>query len=141
MATTTPAPEAETGNGKKKIVLLALVMALVAAGFWFAFMRPADAAKTPEPGEVMMLEPVHVNLAGGAYLKVAVALQMSADAGGHGEPNGAAALDLVISEFSQANPAAVATKRAEFKKSLEKKVIKEYHGDVLKIYFTEYVTQ
>lgn len=141
MSATTPPAEAPAPGNKKRLVLVGLVFALVAGGFyWFQF-RGGDAEAKPEPGEVLMLDPVHINLSGGGYLKVGLALQFSAEAAGHGTPNGAHALDLTIDEFSHANPSDIANKRQAMKKKLEKKIIDAYHHDVLAVYYTEYVTQ
>ena len=94
---------------------------------------------------MLTLEPVAVNLAGGGYLKVGLALQLvESEAGGHGAsggPSGAKAADLVISTFSQAQPADVTGARDALKEALEAKIIEAYHGEVLGIYYTEYVTQ
>jgi flagellar FliL protein len=138
--------ETEGKGGRKKLVVIGLVVLLVAAGaaYFLLFSGPAE-AEEPVPGEVLTLEPVAVNLAGGGYLKVGLALQLVAsDAGGHGAssgPSGAKATDLVISTFSQAAPADVTGARETLKGTLEEKIIEAYHGEVLGIYYTEYVTQ
>ncbi len=145
------APEAEetqaAGGGKKKLVLV-LVVALLAVGaaaYFLLFSGGEAEAAAPEPGEVVALEPVAVNLAGGGYLKIGIALQLSADAGGHGETDGSKALDLIISTFSQAAPADVTGARDALKQSLERRIVEAYREDghdvVIGIYYTEYVTQ
>ena len=90
----------------------------------------------------MALDPIAVNLAGGGYLKVGVTLQLTEEAGAEGgEINGAKALDLIISQFSQAQPADIVGARDALKSALEQKIIEAYDGDVMGIYFSEYVTQ
>lgn len=141
MAKTTT--DADAPKSKKKlIVIIVLVLALAGGGFWFTQMRHTEEPH-PEPGEVLTLEPVSVNLAGGGYLKIGIALQLTADAaGGHGGgPNGAKALDIVIAEFSQANPRDVTGEREKLKHALEEKIIEAYHHTVMGIYYTEYVSQ
>ena len=136
----------EKGGGKKKILLLLVVVLLVAAGaaYFFLFTGSAE-AEAPVPGEGLTLEPVAVNLAGGGYLKIGVALQLVE--GGHGEsgPDGSKATDLIISTFSQAKPADVTGARDALKEALEKKIIEAYTEEdvpmVMGIYYTEYVTQ
>jgi flagellar FliL protein len=149
MSTREKAPETDEApvkGGKKKLILILLVVLLAAAGaaYFFLFTGSAE-AEEPVAGEVLSLEPVAVNLAGGGYLKVGLALQLVAsDEGGHGAatgPSGAKATDLVISTFSQAQPADVTGARDALKEALEEKIIEAYHGEVMGIYYTEYVTQ
>ena len=136
----------EKGGGKKKLMLILVVVLLAAAGaaYFFLFTGSAE-AEEPVPGEVLSLEPVAVNLAGGGYLKVGVALQFveGAGGGGHGGGglDGSKATDLIISTFSQAQPADVANAREALKEALEAKIVEAYHGDVIEIFYTEYVTQ
>ena len=137
--------ETEGKGGKKKLILALLVVLLLGIGggtYFFVFAGEA-AAEEPVEGGVLALEPVAVNLAGGGYLKVGIALQLTEDAGGGhgGGPDGSKALDLLISTFSQAKPADVTGARDALKAALEEKIIHDYHGTVMGIYFTEYVTQ
>ena len=131
-------------GGKKKLILVLLVALLAAAGaaYFFLFSGGEAQAEEPVPGEVLTLEPVAVNLAGGGYLKIGVALQFTEEAAGHGGgPDGARATDLIISTFSQARPADVNGARDALKEALEQKIVEAYHGDVIEIFYTEYVTQ
>ena len=140
--TAPPAPdetEEATGGGKKKLVIvLALLLVLGGAGYWF-FLKPS-APKEPEPGEVVTLEPIQVNLADGHYLRIGVALQFTADAA---HPEGSKALDAVIDLFSGEEQAELvkAAHRKELKHELEETLHHDYHGEVLEVYFTEFVTQ
>ena len=88
----------------------------------------------------MTLEPIQVNLADGHYLRVGIALQLSAEA--H-EADGSKALDATIDLFSGVDRAELvkAGQRQELKHQLEEKLHDDYHGDVLEVYFTEFVTQ
>ena len=139
----TPADD-EAPGGRRKLLLVGLAVLLVAAGAaWFLLVSGGSAeAEEPVPGEVLTLEPVAVNLAGGGYLKIGITLQLTEDAaGGHGgAPDGAKALDLVISTFSQAQPADVTGAREALKEALEQRIVEAYHGAVIEIYYTEYVT-
>jgi flagellar protein FliL len=128
------------GGGRKKVVMiLVLVLALGAAAYWFA-LRPTAEAKAPEPGEVVRLDPIQVNLSGGHYLKVGIALQLTADAY---EADGSKALDATIDLFSgrSMDQLGRAENRAKLKKALEKELEKRYHGEVMGVYFTDFVTQ
>ena len=143
MSTTLTRPaEAEAGPQKggrgRLVVVLVAVLAMLAAGWWF-FLQPSGPAE-PEPGEVMTMEPIQVNLADGHYLRIGIALQLSAEA--H-EADGSKALDAVIDLFSGAEQAELVKSghREEYKHQLEEALHEAYHGDVLEVYFTEFVTQ
>jgi flagellar FliL protein len=138
--------ETEATGGKKKLLLIVLVLLLAAGGaaYFFLFSGTDAKAAEPEKGAVVALEPIAVNLAGGGYLKIGIALQLTADAGEE-KPDGSEALDLVIATYSQANPADVNTARDALKEAVEKKIVDAYTEDgketVMGIYLTEYVTQ
>jgi flagellar FliL protein len=140
----------EKAGGKKKLLLVLVVVLLAAAGgaYFFLFSGSAEAEEPVSSGTFLALDPVAVNLAGGGYLKVGVSLELTEEgaAGGHGGGlDGSKATDLVISTFSQANPADVSTAREALKEALEQKIIEAYTEDghelVMGIYYTEYVTQ
>ena len=140
-ATEADAPEAK--GGKKKLILILLVVLLAAGGAAYFFLFSGSAkAEAPQPGVVEALEPVAVNLAGGGYLKVGVALQLTADVAEADKPDGSKAIDLIISTFSGAAPADVTGARDALKAALQQKIIKAYAKDVVMgIYYTDYVTQ
>ena len=128
------------GGGRKKVVMIVvLVLAIGAAAYWF-LLRPTAEAKAPEPGEVVQLEPIQVNLSRGHYLKIGIALQLTADAR---EADGSKALDATIELFSGRSMGQLGQPgaRAKLKKSLEKTLEDEYHGEVMDVYFTDFVTQ
>jgi flagellar FliL protein len=142
----------EKGGGKKKLVVLlaVLVVAAAAAAYYFLFASSGEAeAAAPEHGGYVALEPIAVNLAGGGYLKIGITLEITAEAagGGHGGAalDGAKAYDQIISTFSQAKPADVTGARDALKEALEKKIVEAYTEQdvpmVMRIYYTEYVTQ
>jgi flagellar FliL protein len=139
--------ESTGGGGRKKLLLLVLVILLAGAGaaYFFLFASGEAVAEEPVAGDVLVLEPIAVNLAGGGYLKIGVTLQFTEEgsAAGHGGggPDGSKATDLIISTFSQAAPGDVTGAREALKAALEEKIIEAYHGDVMDIYYNEYVTQ
>jgi flagellar protein FliL len=139
----TEAPAEAAKGGKKKLVLILLVVLLAAGGAAYFFLFAGSAkAEAPAPGVVLTVDPVAVNLAGGGYLKVGVAMQLTADVGEKDEPDTAKASDLIISTFSGAAPADVTGARDALKASLQAKIIKAYGKDVVMgIYYTDYVTQ
>lgn len=126
-------------NGKKKLlVAAALILALCAGGWWF-FLKPAESTE-PVPGEVMTLEATQLNLAGGHYLRLGIALQLTEDA--H-DVDGSKALDAAITLFSGRKVAEVSSteQREELRAQLLEKLDEAYHGEVIDVYFREFVTQ
>jgi flagellar FliL protein len=122
---------------KKLIMILVAVLVVGGGGYWFMRPKPASA---PKPGEVVKLEPIQINLATSHYLRVGIALQMVQ---GAAKADGSKALDATIDEFSGLQMAEVndPAKRAVLKKELVKELGKRYDGDVMGVYFTEFVTQ
>lgn len=129
----------DSGGGRKKILVLALVVVVALGAAWWFVLKPSG-PKEPEPGEVVTLEPIQVNLADGHYLRIGVALQLTADA--HGA-DGSKALDAVIDLFSGIDQAELgrAGQRHQLKEKLEERLHEDYHGSVMEVYFTEFVTQ
>jgi flagellar protein FliL len=141
-ATEAPGDEPAKKGGKKKLILV-LVVVLVAAGagYWF-FMKPASGAeKAPEPGVVVKLDAIQINLADDHYLKVGIALQASKDAGE--ELDGSKALDETIDLFSGQSMEDLSRRgfRDKMKKNLEHRLDKAYEGEVIGVYFTDFVSQ
>jgi flagellar FliL protein len=126
-------------SGKKKLLGVVTVFALVAGASW-VYLRPAEAEPTPEPGEVLKLDAIQLNLAGGSYLRVGIALQGTADAE-HLE--GSKALDATIELFSgrRMEDLAQPVQRKVLKDKLLKELEERYHGEVIDVYFTDFVTQ
>lgn len=144
--------QGSTPKSKKKLfIVLAVILALGAGAY--TFLKPApDTSGAPEPGLVVRLDPVTLNLDGGRYLKVGLALQFTAASssggGGHGgggdaEPDGSKAVDLVIEQLSNRKVAELNTAmgRNAAKDALLVAVAEAYHGDVMDIYFTDFVMQ
>lgn len=141
MATTDPTPEtAPTAGRRRKFIVLAVVVLLTAGASWF-YLRPAGAEEAPQPGEVLKLEPIQLNLASGRYLRVGIALQGVAEA--HEEIEGSKALDATIELFSgrRIEDLAQPVQREVLKKKLRVELIERYHGEVIDVYFTDFVTQ
>jgi flagellar protein FliL len=135
-------------GGKKKLLIIGLVAVLaIGAGAYFFLFSGGSAEATPAPvaGSVVLpIDPVAINLAGGSYLKLGIALQFTKeyDAVKHeGKPDGSKALDLAIAQFSGASLADVQNNREALKAALQQKIDEAYEHDVMSIYFTEYVTQ
>ncbi|HEY3438364.1 MAG TPA: flagellar basal body-associated FliL family protein [Actinotalea sp.] len=135
-------------KSKKKLLLVVLVVVLVlgGAGYWFV-LKPkagsgvAEAPPPPVPGQVVAVDAVSLNLAGGHYLRLGMGLQLTADVAK--APDTARALDLAINLFSGHTVEEVSTTEARtaFKAELTKELLEAYDGEVMAVYFTDYVTQ
>ncbi|MPV39002.1 flagellar basal body-associated FliL family protein [Georgenia subflava] len=138
--TEAPAPR----RGRKALVVLAvLVLALVGVAAYL-LLRPSDAGAVdtaPEPGVVVPIDPVSVNLADGHYLRLGFSVQMTADA--HGEISTARALDVAIAHYSGRTMAEVndTARRAELKTELVTLLAETFEEEVMDVYLTDFVTQ
>ncbi|MGZ4429484.1 MAG: flagellar basal body-associated FliL family protein [Nocardioidaceae bacterium] len=146
MSTTVAAPQAveaaETKRGKGKMLVVAvLVVVLAAAGGWWFMLRPASASEAPKPGAVLKLDAIQVNLTGGHYLRIGIALQ--AREGAPTDLDGSKALDSTIELFTGRPMAQLANEkyRNHLKHRLEHRLDAEYDGEVIGVYFTDFVTQ
>lgn len=132
--------EAPRPGRRKKLLLALLVLVAAGAAAWFLVLAPDGGPEEPVPGEVATLDPIQVNLAGGHYLRVGIALQLTEDA--H-EIDGSKALDATIGLFSGLEMSEITRpqQREALKLDLEEVLHDRYHGDVMGVYFTEFVTQ
>lgn len=146
--------EESGGKGRAKLLLGALVVALLVAGYVFTSGSgggaTAEAAETVEevvPGEVVALSPITLNLADGRFLKVGLALQLPegvpAPADGDVAGFAAPALDEAISMLGSRTYADLVAPggRDEAKVALSERLTARYEGDVIGVYFTELVMQ
>lgn len=156
------APEvAAPKGGKGRTILIAVLIAAVTGGAVAAFFllgpgKAQQAAGTPtatettpsvpgqptgEPGEVLTTDPININLDGGHYLRLGLALQLVSEL--ESEPNAAQAQDLAIALFSGKAITDVSSSegREALKAELLTQIWEAYEGQVLDVYFTDYVTQ
>ena len=134
-----PAEAEASGGGRKKLLVL-LVLALVAgAAAWWFLLRPSGDAE-PVPGEVLVMEPIQVNLADGHYLSIGIGLQLVE---GAAHADGSKALDATIDLFSGRDAEELVRTRSRhaLKEQLLEELEHRYHGEVLDLYFTQFVTQ
>ena len=133
--------EGEGGGRKKKVLVVLLVLALVGAATWWFLLRPASAEEAPNPGAVVQLEAIQVNLADGHYLRIGIALQATDEV--EEELDGSKALDATIELFTGERQEQLARKpyRDELKEKLEHRLEEAYEGEVMQVYFTDFVTQ
>lgn len=136
------AKKAKAGGSKKKLIIIAVVVLLaVGGGVKFFVLGGHSAPAKPQPGVVLKLDSINVNLADNHYLKIGLALQTTTKASA--DIDGSRALDIAISELSgQKMPdLAVPAKREKAKAALVKEVAEAYEGEVMDVYFTEFVMQ
>jgi flagellar protein FliL len=154
-STLAPAPaaghaaEPEKKSKKKLLIMVVGVLVLAFGAYYLLVMKPAATAAAvtaapvkPELGAVVKLDPIYINLSGGHFLKLGLALQGSKSA--PKDLDGSQALDSAISMFSGQDMATVADneKREAMKKKLSTEVAELYpDGEVVGIYFTEFVMQ
>lgn len=148
------APEAGADRPKSKKKIVIVIAALVlggAAAYWF-LMGPGAATEegdpaavveepAPVPGDVLTVDAVSLNLAGGHYLRLGLALQLTADI--TEVPDPALALDHAIVLFSGRTVEEVSSAdgRQALKDELSRQLAEAYEGEVMGVYFTDYVTQ
>jgi flagellar protein FliL len=142
-ATTEAAPKK---SKKKLIIIVAAAVLLLGGGGGAYFMMSGSPSKPaakpkPVPGKVIPLDAITINLAGGHYLKIHIALQATASAGD--TVDGSQALDLTVAEFSNKDMATYSSAegRAKAKEELLTAVEKAYEDKIMDIYFTEFVMQ
>lgn len=132
------ADEGKKGGKKKIIIVIVALLVVGGAGYWF-FLKPSGSTTSPEPGAIVPMDSTQINLADDHYLRLGLALQLTASA--H-EADGSKALDAAIELFSGKKLAQVeGAKREALKKKLVEELKHRYHGEVMDVYFTEFVTQ
>ena len=134
--------EAPAARGKKgKILVVLLVLALAGAGTWWFMLRPASAEEAPHPGAVVKLDAIQVNLADGHYLRIGIALQATDEV--KEELEGSKALDATIELFTGQRMEKLAQRpyREGLRKKLVDRLEEAYEGEVMGVYFTDFVTQ
>ena len=96
----------------------------------------------PEPGVMVTIEPLSLNLADGHYLRLGMALQLTEEVGEEA-PDTARALDLAIALFSGRTVAEVSdpATRDALTAELAHQLEETYEGEVMDVYLTNYVTQ
>jgi flagellar protein FliL len=134
----------EGKKSKKKLIIIVVAVLVVVAVAYEFVLAPKKAAKPgpPVPGLVVPIDAVTLNLQGGHFLKIALGLQEIK------KPKDATldvskAEDIMIAEFSNKTMAALATDagRNAAKADLLKQLEKAYPGDLMDVYYTQFVAQ
>lgn len=141
--TVTAMPSSETDDKRprkrgKVLIAILLVVILLGGGAYFV-LKPSKAGP-PQPGPVDALDSIQINLTGGHYLRMGMALQLRK---GVSQIDGSKALDAAINLFSGQAMTDVNTApmRNNLKAKLASQLATLYQGDVMGLYFTEFVTQ
>lgn len=147
----TPPEAAAAGQGdepaarksKKLLIVVLVLVVVVAAAAYFLLLAPKGAETAepaPEPGAVLTVEAMSINLAQGHYLRLGLGLQLTADAL---EVDSAKARDAAIALFSGRTVEEVSdpATRATLKFELAADLAELYDGEVMGVYLTDYVTQ
>ncbi|WP_313277192.1 flagellar basal body-associated FliL family protein [Timonella senegalensis] len=128
----------------KALIVLLVLMLLGGAGTTLYLIKSRDPGPEPEPekvaGEIHAVESINVNLSDSHYLRLGFAVQLSTDA----EPiDNARVLDVAIGLYSGQpfdkvlDPDHRETLRAELTQDLNE----IFDGEVMDVYFTDYVAQ
>ena|SRR5215212_2388246 len=126
---------------KKLVIILVPLLLLGAVGYLMFGKGGSKVPPKPVPGVVVPLEPITINLSGGHFLKLGIALQATKTASE--ELDGSHALDLAIDIFSNRSMEELGTNkgRTKYKEELIEQVVEAYEKEVMDVYFTEFVTQ
>lgn len=152
---TVAAPAAKKGGRKRLVLALPVLLAVAAAGWFFLKpAAPASATEKVEPGPVVQLDAITLNLSDGHYLKLGLALRLTKKAGeeaaaaageGPAAPlvDGAPALDAAISVLGDRSYAQLLAPggRAKAKAAVDVVIKKRYEGKVMEVYLTQFVMQ
>ena len=139
------AEETPKKSKKKLIIIVLAAVVLLGGGFggYLMFFKSSKKEAKPAPvaGIVAPLDATTINLADGHYLKLKMSLQATdkvAEA-----PDGSKALDIAIDEFSNRSVAELSSnaERKKTKDELTENISKAYEGEVMDIYYTEFVMQ
>ncbi|MFS0700300.1 flagellar basal body-associated protein FliL [Cellulomonas sp. 179-A 4D5 NHS] len=126
---------------------MALLVLGGGAGYWFVLgpgstsSAEAEVEPEPEPGKVQTVESFSLNLAGGRYLRLGLGLQLSAEV--LEDIDTSKAVDRALTLFSGRTLEEVSSPegRTALKDELTRLLKEAYHGEVIAVYFTDYVTQ
>ena len=141
---------AYAGRRKKNLIAALLLVVLLGAGggaFVLLTGSGADAVEAaevgPEPGAVVPLDAITINLADGRYLQVSIALQQALVEGESEELDGSRALHILISTLSGKSVADLTThdQREAIRSDLVASISDAYHDEVYDVYFTSFVMQ
>jgi flagellar FliL protein len=159
MATTTApakngkdAPEEAPAKkkSKKKLIIIMVVALLVVGVAYKEVLAPKKkpvagaAVAPPKPGPIVTPDAITINLTGGHYLRIGIALEFTVKSSATTPPDGSAALDQTISYLTGQNPTTLETPAgfADVKAALTTRIAKVYPNDpMLGVLITSFVIQ
>lgn len=130
-------------RSRKKLLIIVAAAALALAGVGGYLMLGSSKSTTAavKPGAVVKLDADTVNLAGGHYLKITVAVQETSTAPSSLDMS--MAHELILDEFCNQSIADLLTTggRDAAKADLEKRLAKQYPDDIMGLYLVGFVMQ
>lgn len=143
------AAPAKKKKSKKKLIIIVAVLLVVGGAAKYemgasAKKSAAHGVVVPNPGPLVALDAVTVNLSGGHYLRVGVTLQFTDKVSASALPDGAPALDTAIGYFTGQDPGPLQTSAGleAAKKGLKDKIAGAYPKDpIYDVLFTSFVVQ
>ncbi|NLA34334.1 MAG: flagellar basal body-associated FliL family protein [Actinobacteria bacterium] len=140
------------GGGKSNLVpAIVLALGLLGGGYFMGSGGTAEAGESPsttEPivlGEIATMEAININLADGHFLRVGLALQLieGVEKSEFEKGETAKANDLLISNLGGRPMAELARAegREQIKTHLKEQMKEVYEGDVVDVFFTDFVMQ
>ena len=134
------APKKSLFKSKKFLIAVAAVLAI--GGGAYTFLKPTPVVP-PSGGEVVAMDATTLNLTGGHYLKIAVAIQLVKGKATSDAFSTSHAAELVIDEFSNRTVASLSTNKARkaLTDQLLNKIKDAYPGEVFDVFVTQFVTQ
>lgn len=142
------AGEAPKKSRKKLIMIIAIAAVLLGGGAGgYLMFKPssATAEPAPEPGMVVPLDAITINLADGHFLKLKLSLQATADVAE--APDGSKALDIAIDLYSNREMAELMSNaerersKTELKEKIEAAYTVDKEKEIMDVYFTSFVIQ
>lgn len=142
----------DDGGGKSNLVpAVVLALGILGGGYFMGSGGSADATEGPTTteapilGEIATMEPININLADGHFLRVGVALQLveGVEKAEFEKGETAKANDLLIANLGGRPMAELgsAEGREQIKTHLKDEMKEIYEGDVVDVFFTDFVMQ
>jgi flagellar FliL protein len=127
---------------KSKKFVMILVAVLVVGGVGYKMFAPKHVGP-PTGGDVVAMDPTTLNLQGGHYLKVAIAIQLVQGKASVTGFKTSHAAELTIDEFSDRTVESLSTyaARKRLVTDLTDKIKAAYPGEVFEVFLTQFVTQ
>ena len=129
------------GGGKKKLIIIVVLPRRARRRRLLVLPQAAGPAPEPVRGEVVTLDATQINLAGGHYLRIGIALQLTADGHGGRRQQGAGRHDRPLQRPVDHRAERTRRSGSTLKEELAKELDELYDGEVMEVYFTEFVTQ